>query len=164
MKPRRSDASPEPSLGGPQSLSLDERVARLERRLAPANQPPSAGEVSDEALAVIAARICQSRLRRGRHLPFEILGEPAWDIMLDLFVAAVRGKAVRTCSACYASGAPLTTALRWLAALETRGLVERHSEFGDHRVNLVRLSREGFKAMRAYLLAGLAAGELSAGS
>ena len=143
---------------------LEQRVAEIEAKLARAGDPTPTTELSNEGLAAIAHRIYQARSRRARYWCPDLLGEPAWDILLDLFVAAVRGVTVRTSSACLASRSPLTTGLRWIGELEKHGLLERYAEFGDCRVKLVRLSRQGFQSMRSYLLAGLAAGELSAGS
>ena len=84
-------------------------------------------------------------------------------MLLDLFVATVRGKRVRTTSACLAARSPGSTGLRWLAALEAHGLVERHGEPGDRRVKLIRLTRQGYQLMRRYLVEGIDATELPAG-
>ena len=119
--------------------------------------------MSDEALATVAQRIYRARGRRAHHLPPDLFGEPAWDILLDLFVALVRGKRIRTTSAVLAARAPGSTGLRWLAALEDHGLIERRIEPGDRRVRLIRLSPVGYRRMRAYLAEGIDAAELPAG-
>lgn len=142
---------------------LAQRIAEIETRLGGAETAPLALELSEEALATVAQRIYKARRRRLRHFPPELLGEPGWDIMLDLFVATVRGKRVRTSSACLASRAPGSTGLRWLTALEKHGLIERRHEPGDRRVKLIRLTLRGYKLMRAYLVEGIDANELPAG-
>ena len=43
--------------------------------------------------------------------------EPTWDILLDLYLAAAKGRPVSVSSACIGSGAPQTTAIRHLAEL-----------------------------------------------
>jgi len=68
------------------------------------------------------------RNRRSRNALFAdeaLFGEPAWDLLLDLFIAAKERKRVPVTSACIGAAVPTTTALRWLAVLEERGLVLR---------------------------------------
>jgi DNA-binding MarR family transcriptional regulator len=79
-----------------------------------------------------------------------LFGEPAWDILLDLFVAGERGKRVAVTSACIGSGVPSTTALRWLNVLELRGMVEREDDNHDARRSFVRLTAKARAMMLDY--------------
>lgn len=79
-----------------------------------------------------------------------LFGEPAWDILLDLFVAGERGKRVAVTSACIGSGVPSTTALRWLNVLELRGMVEREDDNHDARRSFVRLTAKARAMMLEY--------------
>jgi len=93
------------------------------------------------------------RLRRKRAAIFgkpELFGEPAWDILLDLYIAHVEGKPVSVSSACIGSAAPATTGLRWLGALADEGLVVRENDADDNRRVLVRLTRAGLAAMEQF--------------
>jgi len=69
-----------------------------------------------------------------------LFGEPAWDILLDLFVARRDGRDISVTSACMAGCCPPTTGLRHLASLETCGLVERVPDAADGRRFNVRLT------------------------
>lgn len=92
-------------------------------------------------------------MRRKRAVIFgkpDLFGEPAWDILLDLFIAAGEGKAVSVSSACIGSAAPATTGLRWLGVLADEGLVLRENDPEDHRRVLVRLAPAGQAAMERY--------------
>ena len=82
----------------------------------------------------------QRRLRDRMFNGIVPLGEPGWDMLLDLFIAHQEGRAIRITSACIGSGAPPTTALRMLGQLEQSALVERHPELNDRRSNLVTLT------------------------
>lgn len=99
----------------------------------------------------VARRIYRDRRRRdelfrGTHL----FGEPAWDILLDLFIAIVENKRISITSACIGAAAPSTTALRWLNILEREGLIEREGDSNDLRRSYVRLSESGYERMIAF--------------
>lgn len=103
-----------------------------------------------------------TRRRRARYLPAELFGEPAWDMLLDLFAARLDGRLISVTSACYAAGVPPTTALRWLGILEEEGLVERGEHGSDHRVKLVRLRDAALRQMCAYFEDLLGAADVGA--
>jgi DNA-binding MarR family transcriptional regulator len=111
--------------------------------------PGCASEINLHRTATRARRLYT--MRRARRLPPDLLGEPAWDMLLDLMVHYARDRQVSITSAAIASGVPPTTALRWIASLEDHGLVERRQSDLDKRVSYVRLSRKGFLAMDASL-------------
>ncbi|WP_137864636.1 MULTISPECIES: winged helix DNA-binding protein [unclassified Sphingomonas] len=71
--------------------------------------------------------------------------EPTWDILLDLYLAAAKGRPVSVSSACIGSGAPQTTAIRHLALLESAGLVVRTPNPMDNRAGIVTLTEEAIR-------------------
>ncbi|KPF65134.1 MarR family transcriptional regulator [Porphyrobacter sp. AAP60] len=100
-------------------------------------------------------------LRRKRAAIFgnpDLFGEPAWDILLDLFIAHAEGKAVSVSSACIGSASPATTGLRWLGVLADEGLIQRENDADDNRRVLVRLSKAGLAAMERFFDAEAEAG------
>lgn len=88
----------------------------------------------------------------------DLFGEPAWDILLDLYIAHVEAKDVSVSSACIGSAAPPTTGLRWLGVLADHGLLKREHNPDDQRRVLVRLTERGLEAMDRYF--ALASGAL----
>jgi len=96
------------------------------------------------------------RLRRVRdHLFGEdanLFAEPAWDILLDLYVANARGAPISRTSACVAASVPNTTGLRYLELLEARGLIETRDDAHDRRQRLVTISERARAAMEAVFL------------
>lgn len=83
----------------------------------------------------------------------DLFGEPAWDILLDLFIAAKERRSVSVTSACIGSAVPSTTALRWITILEKQGLLIREADPGDARRVYVKLSARGYGAMLDYFTA-----------
>ncbi|MEZ5743635.1 MAG: winged helix DNA-binding protein [Sphingomonadaceae bacterium] len=89
----------------------------------------------------------KARLERYSYLPNAILGEPAWDIMVDLFIQYCDRRRISVSSALVASNVPSTTALRYIEHLVHEGLVARTPSEHDKRVTFVELTSEGFEAM-----------------
>lgn len=88
----------------------------------------------------------------------EIFGEPAWDILLDLYIAHVESKPVSVSSACIGSAAPPTTGLRWLGVLAEQELILRQHDPEDQRRVLVYLTEKGLASMDEYFAStGMAA-------
>lgn len=90
------------------------------------------------------------RADRLKFFPPEVLGEPCWDMMLDLATAALNGRSISVTSACVASNVPQTTALRWLGVLIDHGLVDRTPDADDRRRNNVAISPKGLALVMEY--------------
>jgi hypothetical protein len=99
----------------------------------------------------LARQSYDDRRRRSKIFRIEALfGEPAWDILLDLFIAAKERRRVSVTSACIGSAVPSTTALRWIAILEKHDFLLREADPGDARRVYVKLSARGYAAMLEY--------------
>ena len=90
------------------------------------------------------------RTRRVREKIFDdrsLFADPAWDMLLDLFAAHLKGKNVSVTSACLAASVPATTALRWVSILEQANLITREKDEADARRVFVRLSPLGIEKL-----------------
>jgi hypothetical protein len=116
---------------------------------------PSAATGQDHPVWVeLARQTYDDRRRRSKIFQSEeLFGEPAWDILLDLFIAAKERRRVSVTSACIGSAVPSTTALRWISILERQGFLSREADPGDARRVYVRLSPRGYEAMLEYFSA-----------
>ena len=76
--------------------------------------------------------------------------DPAWDILLELFVCE-GGSPVSATSLCLDSTIPQTTLLRWIKILCHHGFIARSADAGDGRRVFVSLTEEGRNRMRAFL-------------
>ncbi|MGB3470979.1 MAG: winged helix DNA-binding protein [Erythrobacter sp.] len=102
-------------------------------------------------LAKKASMLLALNKRREDHIPSEFLGEPAWNMLLELFCQFAGGARISSKSLCIASGSPSTTALRTIDRLETARLVERSPSPNDGRVTFVSLTRKGVLAVGRFL-------------
>lgn len=93
--------------------------------------------------------------RRARDQVFEgsLFLNPAWDILLDIYINHAQGRKECVSNVCVASSAPATTVSRWIGLLERKGLIERASDPQDKRRTLLSLSAEGLRRMEQALLA-----------
>lgn len=80
---------------------------------------------------------------RARHLDPDLLGEPAWNILLELFQRFAGGAKVSTKSLQLIAGCPETTALRVIDRLEKANLIMRQPLETDKRMTMVSLTRTG---------------------
>lgn len=105
-----------------------------------------------EALTVsVARRHYKQRRIRDRSLGEHLFRDPAWDILLDLYVAEAEGKPISVGSACGAAGLSTATGLRWLAKLEKEALIERTPAGSDGRTIYVTLTTQGRDKMTGLL-------------
>lgn len=132
-------------------------AARLRKAAAVPHDNDAAGQPTSSPPRARRDYLAMARkaygMRRKRQVIFgnpDLFGEPAWDILLDLFIAHADGKMVSVSSACIGSAAPATTGLRWLGVLADEGLVLRDNDPEDHRRVMVRLSDAGVIAMEQY--------------
>jgi hypothetical protein len=102
-------------------------------------------------LAANAKAQYDTRRSRAMVLPAKLLGEAAWDMILDLFINQVAGKKVSISSACIAADVPSTTALRYIYILEADGLIKRTDDRYDQRRSFVELTDDCFIRMCRYL-------------
>ena len=106
----------------------------------------------DADLLKFAEALYATRRRREAYFSNQSLfGEPAWDLLLDLFIAQSRSKRVSVSGACIAASVPATTGLRWISVLENEGLVERHHDPADARRAWLKLTLRGARSVRNFL-------------
>lgn len=81
----------------------------------------------------------------------DLLGVPAWNMLLELFKQFAGGAKVSTKSLQIISRCPETTALRIIDRLEDRGLVVRSQSETDKRVTFITLTQDGVMKVGAVL-------------
>lgn len=102
--------------------------------------------------ASLAEQFIRLRRRRDSIFGSDLFADPAWDMLLDLFLARERGlRPISTSSLCIAAAVPATTALRWIDILVRQGLFSRHADPGDGRRVFIRLTDMAWHKMHDLL-------------
>jgi DNA-binding MarR family transcriptional regulator len=118
-------------------------------KLAQSNVPASCNPAR-ELLVEFARQTFVQRARRSQNFHQAMFGEPAWDMMLALYVTE-QSQARHTVSGLVnLSGVSATTALRWLDFLEKEELTARRPSPTDRRVFYIELTDKGRDALDAF--------------
>lgn len=94
--------------------------------------------------------IIRQRQLRARFFDADLFSDPAWNMLLDLAAARVEQKRVSVTSLCIASGAPPTTALRWIGQMVEAGLFVRVCDDSDRRRAFIELTERAVDALACY--------------
>ena len=122
-------------------LKLSQEVSRIGTKLARLSGLGGGGAPQPSAETVTAA--IQARRQRSQFLPPYLFGEPAWDMLLELFHAELTNRGITAAGLCDSVAVPVAVGERWIDALVQEGLVVRRS-------TSLELSPEGSEALRHY--------------
>lgn len=107
--------------------------------------------VSSSALAQFATVELKARKIRELSFPRGVAGEPAWNMLLDLYVSESKRQKTQTSYLIAESGAAHATGHRHLEYLLHEGLVRRTISEDDRRSKYVELTEQGYIKMESYL-------------
>jgi hypothetical protein len=99
----------------------------------------------------LARRIYAAGIERERTFPEVVFDQPAWSIMIDLYIAHHEKRLVNMFGASIGSRVPQSTAHRWIERLEEAGLVARHPCAANARDVLVALTPAAVARMEGLL-------------
>ena len=124
----------------------------LRRSMAePGAEPAAAEPLPPPALLAEAQRLSAARKARDRVFGRDLFPNPAWNILIELFIAGEEGRNVTIKSACVAAGVPQSTALRHIAHLIEVRLATRAQHPSDARSAYLRLTDRGRSKMVAFI-------------
>lgn len=92
-----------------------------------------------------------TRRLRARHFSRAMFAEPAWDMLLLLYLADSAQERQTIGQLAEGIETPLTTVLRWVGYLEKEHLVERQDHPTDRRIVFIGLTNKGRTALETYL-------------
>lgn len=132
-----------------QVADMAQGLAALADRLIGQSAQAADSEISESDCAAFLEAQFRVRRLRSRHLPGLDLGEPAWDMLLDLAVAQYWRRETSVTSLCIAADVPSTTALRWINSMTKAGLIVRRPCLRDGRRSFLAISSDCYQAMLA---------------
>jgi DNA-binding MarR family transcriptional regulator len=125
---------------------------RLDGMAEPIEQADDVAPNSAALIARAQTLLAERRLRR-HHLPAELFHEPAWDMLLALFIAHDDDQPMNIKALVGMADAPVTTSQRWIEHLYKLRLIERVIDPTDRRRVEISLSEVGHDAVATYLKA-----------
>jgi hypothetical protein len=91
------------------------------------------------------------RKARRRFFPADLFHEPAWEMLVALFIIYKTDHSMNVKALVSCSDAPATTSQRWIDHLHKSGLIDRVTDTVDRRRIDISLSDRGYDAMVRYL-------------
>ena len=111
----------------------------------------STGLPDRQTLLSRARIVLNGRRARKSFFRRDLFGEPAWEIILALYVAEEMAGRLTISKLAEEVEAPLSTVIRWVKTLEEESLVVRVDHPTDRRTVFIRLLEKGRKALDTYL-------------
>ena len=109
---------------------------------------PIPGRLVATAITMDRARLAyEISARRRSTLGPGLFADPAWNILLDLFLSDDGGRDLSVTAVCIGSRSSAATALRYITLLVERKLIDRIADEHDGRRTYVRLTAKGWNAM-----------------
>lgn len=115
-----------------------------------ASAQPSASAASGR-LAAIAREELDRRRRRGALIGGGLFADPAWEIMLLLYVREQEEGGADLEALHQSANIALTTLLRWIGLFVDAGIVVSVPVASTEHIHAVSLSRKGLEEMEQYL-------------
>lgn len=104
-------------------------------------------EAADKPALKAARRIHFVRRQRDMLFGPGLFGDPGWDILLNLYIAAHDGRRMSVCDTCMGTALPQTTVLRWVGQLVAIGLVTKRDDPRDARRVDLRLTPRAIRKL-----------------
>jgi FixJ family two-component response regulator len=102
--------------------------------------------------STLVKKLIRAEYARARAIGGKILGDPAWNVLLDLLLASLEGRRVAVSSACIVAGVATTTALRLVNRMVDDGVLIRLPDDNDGRRHFLAIAPEIEDALKRYLL------------
>lgn len=112
------------------------------------------GRPAPEVTAPLVRSMLDTRRLRARYVGLAA-GDPAWALMLAAYEARLRGESPSATRLGEAAGLAPSTALRWIRALCTEGILVSQADPSDSRIARISLTDDAAARTQAYLTAAL---------
>ncbi|OHC98988.1 MAG: hypothetical protein A2885_18345 [Sphingopyxis sp. RIFCSPHIGHO2_01_FULL_65_24] len=155
--PHRRSVRPSAQRGLEDRLrSLETKILHVAGRLdrdgkpTPSVAPPPEPAAHPGTRADMVRQAIGERRMREQFFPAEFCTDPAWDMLLDLYLARLENRHVSVSGLAIAAAVPATTAVRWIKMMTKARLVVRMDDPDDRRQIFIFLTDAAFEAMGRY--------------
>jgi hypothetical protein len=114
-------------------------------------EPGARIDLSNAQLVQVAQSVVRTRRRREALLGPDLFADPAWDMLLDLYIAEMSGGPLSVSTLAAGAAVPATTALRWMGVLQQHGLIWREPDGKDGRRTIIRVAPKAIAAVETML-------------
>ncbi|MEE4451566.1 response regulator [Novosphingobium resinovorum] len=118
---------------------------------APAASAGTAEPIGPGQLTGFIRDLLRKEMKRREIGGGELFGDPTWAMLLDLLLAKIEARRVSVSSACIASGAPMSTALRLVRRLVDEGVLRRLPDEQDRRRHFLAIDPKFEQPLVDYL-------------
>ena len=112
---------------------------------------PEPSHHSEHKLAPFIRELLKTESKRREIGGGGLFGDPAWEMLLDLLLANIEQRQVSVSSACIASGAPMSTALRLVRRLVSDGVLFKIPDETDRRRHFLAINPKFEQPLIDYL-------------
>ena len=95
----------------------------------------------------LVSQIVHARRTRSDFFAPEIFSDPAWDMLLVLFLGKVQGEVMTPYHFAQAVASPVSASFRWIDILERAGLVHSTRDPSSMEIKTVELASRGWSAI-----------------
>jgi DNA-binding response OmpR family regulator len=101
--------------------------------------------------AALLRKLIRAESTRSMAIGGKALGDPAWNILLDLILASLEDRKVAVSSACIVAGVATTTALRLITRMVDDGVLMRIPDEDDGRRHFLAIEPTVERALKNYI-------------
>ena len=101
--------------------------------------------------AALLRKLIRAESTRSMAIGGKALGDPAWNILLDLILASLEDRKVAVSSACIVAGVATTTALRLVTRMVDDGVLMRVPDENDGRRHFLAIEPTVEQALKNYI-------------
>jgi len=101
--------------------------------------------------AALLRKLIRAESTRSMAIGGKALGDPAWNILLDLILASLEDRKVAVSSACIVAGVATTTALRLITRMVDDGVLMRVPDESDGRRHFLAIEPTVERALKSYI-------------
>jgi DNA-binding transcriptional ArsR family regulator len=128
-------------------------ISEVQPQTVESDVPPVDPQLVRDHIATLA--------RREEILGSNLFGDPAWELLLQGFAAALSYERLTTSIFITRVKLPPSTTSRWLKKLEADGLLQRETDPFDARLSLISLTPQAFEGLVRYFTLRWSVAEVS---